>query len=256
MSHDLRGGAGRQHDCQPGRVAQMRCLECGAENAEQAQVCGRCEAPVAQQRSTPADAAGRSAGLIPPDHRPAGLRSRLGSRRNVRVITGAGLAVLTTAIVVSTLANSSAVSGSSPSASPAQSTSQTTYDELRAGDCLRDSDLHLDTVTQWPEYVTVVPCTQEHIAEVFFASNPWPQSQAYPGESAVDSLAGDRCNTAFTAYDGTTYDNSAFTYDMVVPYRSDDWASGERSIACVAYRSTSQYPGGAPMYSSIKGIHQ
>jgi hypothetical protein len=250
MSHDLRGGAGRQHDCQPGRVAQMRCLECGAESAEPAQVCGRCEAPVAQQRSIPADAAGRSAGLIPPDHRPAGLRTRPGSRRNVLVIAGAGLAVLTTVIVVTTLANSPAPSRSSPS------TSQTSADELRTGDCLRDSDLRLGTSSPWPDHVTVVPCTQEHIAEVFFAGNSWPQSQAYPGISAVDSRADDRCNTAFTTYDGTASDNSTFTYDIVGPFGSDYWASGDRWIACVAYKSTSQYPGGAPMYLSIKGSHQ
>ena len=102
----------------------------------------------------------------------------------------------------------------------------------------------------------MVPCTQEHIAEVFFAGNSWPQSQAYPGKSAIDSRADDRCNTAFTTYDGISWDNSAFTYDIVVPGAGDDWAPGDRSIACVAYESTSQYPGGAPMYYSIKGSKQ
>ena len=228
----------------------VRCLECGAESAEPAQACGRCEAPGGQQRPIPADAAGGSAGLIPPDHRPAGLRTRPGSRRNALVIVGAGLAVLTTVTVVSTLANSPAPSGSSPS------TSQPSGDELRAGDCLKGSDLDLGHSTPWPDHVTVVPCAQEHIAEVFFAGNPWPESQAYPGKNAIDSRADDRCNTAFTTYDGTTSDNSAFTYDIVVPDVSDDWASGDRSIACVAYESTSQYPDGAPMDYSIKGSKQ
>jgi hypothetical protein len=230
--------------------AKMRCLECGAESAEPAQVCGRCGAPVAQQRSTPADAEGGSAGPIPPDHRASGLRTRPGSRRNVLVIAGAGLAVLTAVTVVSTLANSPASSGSS------SSTSQTSQNELRAGDCLRGSDLDLGHSTPWPDHVTVVPCAQEHIAEVFFGGNAWPQSQAYPGKNAVDTQADGPCNTAFTTYDGTAYDNSVLSYDIVVPDRSDDWASGDRWIACVAYKSTSQYPGGAPMYSSVKGSKQ
>jgi DivIVA domain-containing protein len=212
----------------------IRCLECGAEGAEPAQACGRCETPVGQQRPGAAGAAGGSAGLIPPDHPSAGLRTRPGSRRNALVIAGAGLAVLTTVTVVSTLANSPTSSGSSPS------TSQTSADELRTGDCLKGSDLDLGHSTPWPDHVTVVPCTQEHIAEVFFAGNSWPESQAYPGKNAIDSRADDRCNTAFTTYDGTTSDNSAFTYDIVVPDVSDDWASGDRSIACVAYESTSR----------------
>lgn len=228
----------------------IRCLQCGAESAEPAQVCGRCGAPVAQQRPMPADAAGGSAGLIPPDHQPAGLRTRPGSRRNVLVIAGAGLAVLTTVTVVSTLANSPAPSGSSPS------TSQPSADELRAGDCLKGSDLDLGHSTPWPDHVTVVPCTHEHIAEVFFAGNSWPQSQAYPGKNAIDTQAEGRCNVAFTTYDGTTWDNSAFSYDFVIPGSGDDWASGDRWIACVAYDSTSQYPGGAPVDYSIKGSKQ
>ena len=130
-------------------------------------------------------------------------------------------------------------------------------DELQTGDCLTGSDLGLgDTNSPWPDWFTVVSCTQQHIAEVFFAGNAWPQSRAYPGDNAIDNLADDRCNTAFTAYDGITSDNSVFTYDFIDPFGSDDWASGDRWLVCVAYMSTSQYPGGAPVDYSIKGSHQ
>jgi DivIVA domain-containing protein len=44
MSHDLRGRAGRRHDCQPGRALQMRCLECGVETAEATPACVVCGA--------------------------------------------------------------------------------------------------------------------------------------------------------------------------------------------------------------------
>jgi hypothetical protein len=329
MGYDLRH-RGRQRPRTPNRPGgcTLRCLECGADIAERAQVCARCgswapveyqlyvtedraadaaydaagglapaaidasvgqqrpesapdpevgafvdeaeprlaaqvsatrKAPAAKPKSRTADpAAGKSGDPIPPKHRLAGLRTRLGSRPDALVIAGASLVVLAT-ILVSALANSparsSAPSRSSPSRS-SPSTFQASGDELLPGDCLKGSDLGLGTSDPWPDYVTVVPCTQKHIAEVFFANNAWPQSQAYPGANGVDSQAEDRCNTAFTAYDGTAPDNSVFTYDFMDPFASDDWASGDRWLVCVAYESTSRYPGGVPVDHSIKGSNQ
>jgi hypothetical protein len=50
-------------------------------------------------------------------------------------------------------------------------------------DCLTGSDLGLGTGGTWPDLVTVMPCTQRHTAEVFFAENAWPQSMAYSGNN-------------------------------------------------------------------------
>ncbi len=186
-------------------------------------------------------------------------------QRSVLAIVGTGLAVLTTVIVVIALANSptsstsSALSRSSaPSGSSAStpSTFQASSDGLQAGDCLTGSDLGLGTSSPWPDFVTVVPCTQQHIAEVFFAGNAWPDSQGYPGDNAIDSQADNSCDTAFGEYDGIASDNSAFTYDFIDPSGGDDWASDDRWLVCVAYESTPQYPGGAPVNYSIKGSNQ
>jgi hypothetical protein len=109
-----------------------------------------------------------------------------------------------------------------------------------------------------PDYFNVVPCTKQHIAEVFFAGNAWPPAaawpseQAYPGDNKVDSQAVARCNTAFRAYDGIDKSQSAFSYDYDPPYE-DSWANGDRELLCIAYESTQQYPGGAPVNYSIKG---
>lgn len=165
------------------------------------------------------------------------------SRRNAWINAGLGLVLLASTVVLA-----ASISADRPS-SPAN---QATEDQLRSGDCLTGSNLGLDTNSPWPDSVTVVPCTKQHVAEVFFSGNAWPQSQAYPGDNAVDNQADDRCNTAFTAYDGTTSDNSVFTYDTVDPGPADDWASGDRWLVCIAYDSTSQYPGGAPVDYSIK----
>jgi DivIVA domain-containing protein len=54
MSHDLRGGAGRSRDCQPGRALQMRCLECGVETAEVTPACAVCGAPAPRQSAASA----------------------------------------------------------------------------------------------------------------------------------------------------------------------------------------------------------
>ena len=54
MSHDLRGRAGRYHDCQPGRAVRMRCLECGVETAEATPACVVCGAPAPRQSAASA----------------------------------------------------------------------------------------------------------------------------------------------------------------------------------------------------------
>jgi hypothetical protein len=203
-------------------------------------------------------------------HQAAGPRPGPRSRRNVLVLAALGFVVLVavtilvasvttivTRLSTSTSSKSSPSSASSPRpASSPPSRLQLSVDQLKAGDCLTGSDLGLGTDSPWPDSVAVVPCTQQHIAEVFFASNAWPQSQAYPGDNAINSQADDRCNSAFTTYDGTTSDNSAFSYDFVDPSGADDWASGDRWLVCVAYSPTSQYPGGAPVNYSIKGSQQ
>ena len=137
--------------------------------------------------------------------------------------------------------------------SVATSTSQLTLNQLRPGDCLAGSNLRLGAGGDWPDEVTAVPCTQRHLAEVFFADNNfWPQSLSYPGRSKVDYQARARCWSAFRTYDGILQSKSAFNYIRVRPARAIDWAQGSRSLHCIAYKRTSQYPGGAPVDYSIK----
>jgi len=254
----------------------MRCLECGAETAELAQVCASCGAPVAPQGSVSADQAEDGSGdSIAPrpweyPQQTAGQPPGPSSRRNVLVLAGLGFVLLVAVVVLvasvtaiitrlstSTSSRPSPRSASSPRSAPSSpSTQQLSAEQLQPGDCLTGSDLSLDTNNPWPDLVTVVPCTQQHIAEVFFSGNAWPQSRVFPGQNAVDSQADYRCRAAFTAYDGTSNDNSAFSYDYVDPTGTDDWASGDRSLLCVAFETTPQYPGGAPVNYSIKGSQQ
>ncbi len=115
---------------------------------------------------------------------------------------------------------------------------------------MQGSDLGLDTSSAWPYQVTVVSCTQRHLAEVFFAGDAWPQSlTTYPGDNAVDNQADARCATEFAAYTGPKLMRylSAFTFNYSVP-ESDSWPSGDRWLVCVAYEDPPR-----PVNYSIKG---
>lgn len=234
---------------------RLRCLECGAENAETAQVCARCGAPLAHQPPAAADAAGESRGSIPLPEELAGRRTKPGARRNALVTLGGGLAALVAVIVVLALANSPTSSvrptaSNSPTASgsPSPSASQMTYDQLQPGDCLQVPNIN--TISNFPDVFTVVPCSKSHTGEVFFSGDIWPQSLAYPEDKKVNNQAAARCDRAFTAYDGIPPGQSAHNY-IYLPPDSTSWASGDRTVQCIAYESS-----GAPLYSSIKGSNQ
>jgi hypothetical protein len=132
-------------------------------------------------------------------------------------------------------------------------TNQLTADQLRPGDCLVGSNLGLGNDTPWPDYVTSVPCTKQHIAEVFFAGDNWPQSLALPASGPMVNQADIRCDAELTAYDGIDYSQSAFTFDTITPSDSD-WASGSRRLVCVAFMPyPNGVPGQMPVDYSIKG---
>jgi len=232
---------------------QLRCLECGAESAETTQVCVRCGAPLANRPPTAPQAASEPGDSIALPHELVGQRTKPGARRSALVIAAVigagGLAVLAAVIVAVALAGSPTSSvRSTASGSPSASVSQLTYDQLRPGDCLQLPNIN--TITNYPDFFTVVPCTRSHTGEVFFAGNIWPQSLAYPGDSKVNNQADARCGRAFTAYDGISPDQSSYTYSYLPP-DSTGWASGDRSLQCIAYESS-----GTPLYSSIKGSNQ
>jgi hypothetical protein len=129
MSHDLGRQAEGHHDCQPRRGVQMRCLECGAESAEAAQVCARCAAPIARQTPVGAEPAEGGSGdpSAPPagegPHQPAGQRREPSARRTALVAACLGVVVLVavTALVwsVTTIVARSISSASPRSSAPA-----------------------------------------------------------------------------------------------------------------------------------------
>ena len=279
--------------------AQVTCRECGAQNTAAAGVCARCGAPLSLEQPTaaappafgpgptggpgnPAPPAGWPGTPAPPAGAPGGpgapmpwdplyywapgqQPSRRNSPRWALIMAGAGGALLLVLIVVFAVrgaGNPPAPSTSTPPAST-QAPTVLSFDELAPGDCLAGSNMSLgNTSTPWPDYVTQVPCTQRHEAEVFFAGDLWPQSAAYPGKSAIDNETWTRCNTTFTKYDGLNPSfegndppSSAFTFTDIAGDGSADWADGQRHLVCVAYKPdfNNATSGATPVNYSIKG---
>ena len=223
----------------------MRCSECGAANAETAQSCIRCVAPIAKQRPVVQPAVDGSGGMImtrrqaPPaileDAPPAPRAGSGNTRRRALVLASVGLVVLAM-VTVAIVAVTSSVSSTTSSLS---STRRLADGQLRPGDCVRGSNLGLDTDGPWPGVVTVVPCAEEHLAEVFFAGNVWPQSLAYPGGNEVSRQANSRCDTALDAYARHPDRLVTFTDRAIYPGRAV-WSSGDRLVLCVAYKANYQ----------------
>ena len=237
----------------------MRCVECGVDIGEAARECSLCGAPVAEQSSAaPASAAAKPDSTIGeqiPQDAPAPPQAK-SARRWALIGIGGGLAVLVTVIAAIVMARSSSgVQRSSPEVQRPSPGVPVMYQSLQAGKCLtgQDVSLSLTTGSQWPEYVTAVPCTHPHVAEVFFADNIWPYSRkSYPGETAIDNRATARCARAFQAYDGIASTASEFVTTFIAPDAATwdaaaIWGRGDRFVVCVAYMD-----GMSPMKHSIK----
>ena len=126
------------------------------------------------------------------------------------------------------------------------------YYQLAKGDCLRGSNLRLSSLRIWPESVQVVPCSAQHVGEVYFAGNAWPQSQPFPGGAAIGNDAVTRCDRAFVSYVGVPYTSTPYQYADVSP-SARTWAAGDRRVLCVAYRPTATHVNGQALDKSIKG---
>jgi hypothetical protein len=122
-----------------------------------------------------------------------------------------------------------------------------TEGQLRTGDCLTGSNLSLGTGNTWPNAVATTSCGRQHLAEVFFSGNAWPQSMTYPGYNAVTNQDWAHCLSAFSAYDGVDNSASRFSIYTIDAFPRSDWESGDGQLVCLAYQP------GAPVDYSIRG---
>jgi Domain of unknown function (DUF4190)/Septum formation len=110
---------------------------------------------------------------------------------------------------------------------------------LQAGDCVNNLK---DTTSLLS--LPAVPCSQPHEGEVFAVFDL--PAGPYPGADAVNKQASTQCSDRITAYSPTAGTDG--TYDLFLVYpRQQDWARGDREIACVAAATAGTTTG------SIKG---
>jgi hypothetical protein len=159
-------------------------------------------------------------------------------------------------ILAAVIIHNDAGAGSSKSASPTPTTGSLTLEQLRAGDCLTGSHLPLNTTKTWPKHSHAVSCRQKHIAEVIYATNTyWAARSAYPGDKAIRDGSLSQCDRSFNSYVGIPRSQSEFSYQYVRP-DAETWHSGARGLDCIAYWATDQFPGGKPLFATIKGTRK
>ena len=196
---------------------------------------------------------------------PADVRGAEPSPRRRRIIplTVAGVSIVAAVAAAVTVLGSS--SAHKPAATPSKAARTSTpgrapaaqelaIGQLRAGDCLQGPP-DINTTTWWPDVVTAVPCTQKHLAEVYFSANYWPWSRAFPGNATIVHQAKTECRKAFQAYDGAPLQASEYSFRYISPWGRADCGSGDRLLVCTAYVWDSQWPRGVPLYASIKGTY-
>ncbi|MEB4616181.1 septum formation family protein, partial [Leucobacter sp. M11] len=100
--------------------------------------------------------------------------------------------------------------------------------DLKVGDCVSEG-----TDATVVSSLTVLPCSEEHSDEVFFAFDL--EEGDYPGEAAVEAIADERCVAEFPGYVGIDYTESALTYWPMTPTEAGWSAVQDREILCMVY---------------------
>ena len=157
------------------------------------------------------------------------------------IIWGAALAVYLVLGNSGTPAGQSAGGGSHPSASassPAASpgsrhgSSQTSVFDLRTGQCFQNPPA--SQAVLGITYVTVVPCTTLHNAQVFVE---FPATgSSYPGSASLKSQANQGCQSRVAKNLQTSKITSSMSLHFLYPL-STSWGQGHRTITCLVVDS-------------------
>lgn len=97
---------------------------------------------------------------------------------------------------------------------------------LAEGDCITDLDSLGTTVSDVP----VVPCDQEHEAEIYHLFD-LPDGD-FPAET-LDADAQEGCTAAFEDYFGEPYEESALSITYLTP-SAESWEQDDQEVVCIA----------------------
>ena len=115
--------------------------------------------------------------------------------------------------------------------------------DLNVGDCF-DQPSATNTVV---EDVQHHPCSDAHLAEVFYVGDYDLASASYPTDDAFQAFVLDRCIGAFQTYTGRTY-QEAEELDIQPFWPTEEgWGKGDKEVTCFAVRVD-----GKTMATSVK----
>jgi len=127
--------------------------------------------------------------------------------------------------------------GTSSSAGP--QSGNVKVENLKVGQCLNGIEAAGSRLSTLP----VVACTAAHEGEVVSIFNL--TGTTFPGDSAIETQAKEKCFTQLDAYSPSTKDDQSITIFFLHPTRTT-WSSGDRQIICIAHFKP-------PRQGSIKG---
>lgn len=115
-----------------------------------------------------------------------------------------------------------------PAQTSAEGTEMVTFAELEVGQCLPFIEWE-DEVFELP----IVPCDQPHTDEVYEIFDA-PDGD-FPGDDQLQSVASERCETAFGEFVGTPYADSVLDMYWFVPTEASWKRMDDRTIQCIAF---------------------
>ena len=104
--------------------------------------------------------------------------------------------------------------------------------DLNVGDCF-DQPSAVNTVVQDVQHH---PCTDPHLAEVFYVRDYDVASATYPTEDAFQSFVLDRCIGAFQSYTGRAYQDAQELDIQPFWPTEEGWGKGDKEVTCFAVR--------------------
>jgi hypothetical protein len=127
---------------------------------------------------------------------------------------------------VPSTANNPLVPG--PSGSAGTQGGNVRVDNLKVGQCLNG----LGSASAAPTTLPVVACTASHEGEVVATFNL--TGSAFPGDSAVEKQAEDKCFAELETYSPSTKDDQTIGIYYLHPSRLS-WGAGDRKVICIAH---------------------
>jgi hypothetical protein len=102
---------------------------------------------------------------------------------------------------------------------------------LELGDCVNEYSSETEATEIEIETVPVVPCSEPHDYEVYLSHII--DSETYPGDEEMVTLADEVCYDAFEPFVGLDYDSSRFIFSTMYPTQMSWKGLNDREILCL-----------------------